>query len=157
MTTVPDRETVRNWIDRDIVQQIEEVSDPGEEFNYLVQLSGMNFHVGKAAESGSLSIASTIEFDPETLALLMAEQDTRRTLLTHFENVLTTAPGWYTFVDADGGMGCTFREMRSIRLEYRIYPDGATQHELMTGLIDMANALVFLRDMITEMAANADQ
>lgn len=86
----------------DIVWQVEKISEQSEVFNYFVQLSGMNVHIGKAAESLSFSIASTIEFDPETLTKLTQEQDKRRTLLTHFENVLTTALDWYMFIDVNG-------------------------------------------------------
>ncbi|NHN48070.1 hypothetical protein G9464_10725 [Halostella sp. JP-L12] len=157
MTQDIDKQTVRNWIDDDLVQRIEDVTDGDEAYNYLVQVSGMNFHIGRVRGTGPISVASTIEFDPETVALLMEREEKRRDLLTRFERVLTIAPGWYTFLDGAGNPGCNFTEMRSIRLEYRIYPDGASQHALMNGLIDMANALVFLRDVMTSLAEAADE
>lgn len=142
------RERVEEWIDEDIVEYVEEISDEGSLFNYLVQMSGLNFHIGQTTPDGPLSIASTVQFDPQTLELLIERDTERKDLLTQFENALTAAPGWYTFIGGDGNPGCNFQQMQSIRLEYRIYPDGASQHALMNGLIDMANAVVFLRDTV---------
>lgn len=68
----------------------------------------------------------------------------RRRLKTEIESVLTNAPGIFNYQDFEGE-NCAFEDAVSISLEYRIYPDGLSQHELINGVVGIANALRYVR------------
>lgn len=145
---------VERWLDVDFIADVERLPDEESEFNQLVQLSGFGFHVIKTESGGPLSLVSTLEFNEDQLELLLGHERERFNLLTQFRRALTRSPGWYKYVDENGTVGCSFRNMRAIQLEYCIYPDGASQQTLLDGLLDMANALVLLRDGVDTAVAS---
>ncbi len=54
--------------------------------------------------------------------------------------MLAAAPGFYTFLD-DEGDPCDFPHVHSILLEYRLYPDGASQQALMASVMATASTM----------------
>lgn len=92
-----------------------------------------------------IRITANREFDPGLLASLTEEDmgHDRRRLKTEIEAVLTNTPGIFNYQNRTGE-NCKFEEARSIELEYRIYPDGLSQHELITGIVSIANALRYV-------------
>lgn len=80
----------------------------------------------------------------------------RRRLKTEIESVLANAPGVFNYHDFDGE-NCAFEDALSISLEYRIYPDGLSQHELINGVVGIANALRYVHQREEQMQEEIEE
>lgn len=98
-----------------------------------------------------IRIAGERKLDPGLLATLSDQQRYRRRLQTEIESVLTNTPGIFRYMDADGNI-CAFEDAETLILEYRIYPDGLSQHELMTGITAIASALQYVNEREEKLA-----
>lgn len=90
-----------------------------------------------------IRIAAEREFDPGLLSTLTDQKRHRRRLQTEIESVLTNTPGIFLYQDLDGE-ACAFEDAKKLVLEYRIYPDGLSQHELISGITAIASALRYV-------------
>lgn len=101
------------------------------------------------------------DFDPGLMWNLLNEENEyhiqrRRDLQSSIEAILADSPGIFSYRNKDNEP-VRFEEAKSIILEYRLYPDGLSQHELINGIVGIANALLYidrreelLRDEITD-------
>lgn len=149
-----DESQIRDWLDPDVVEQIQSVDD-GNRFNLNVKISGLNVNIMKPRENGPTIIISQITPGAATLANLVDRKTDREHLQTLLGSVLTNSPGVYNFLDSEGA-SCDFEDLRTIRIQYHIYPDELPQHSLMNGLMDITSALVFIQNSIAQYSDNLD-
>lgn len=107
---------------------------------------------------GPVRIVAVEEIGVGKLANLVPEEDLelserlrhdqrRRDLQTQLEALLSNTRGTYNFLD-DDQKPCQMIDMRYIGIDYRIYPDAFSQHELMNGLLDIDRALRYTHERI---------
>lgn len=141
----PDR--IREWIDDDLVEEVERLPDEAAEYNFAVQLSGMIIHVIKQRPGGPLLLGQQIEFDDAIRTRIREMPDPRRNaLVARIREALMQIPVVYGFQD-ERDANVAFEEMHHIFIEHRIYPDEATQGALMGGLIAVWKGLRYLDDI----------
>ena len=88
------------------------------------------------------------EFEPGLLATLddrssdnQYQQDNeRQQLLEEVEWALNGAPGISWFTDWEGNPCAPGEAVEGVKIEYRIYPDAVSQHELLNSIVEIANA-----------------
>lgn len=129
-------------------------------YRYDVELSTtyreVTIHMTR--RGGPVRIVAIEEVDAAKLANLVPEADLdfseryrhdrlRRDLQTQLDALLSNTRGTYNFLNDDHDP-CQMIHMRYVGIEYRIYPDGFTQHELMNGLLDIDRALRYTHERI---------
>lgn len=141
-------ETLREWIDDELVAKVERTSDPAAEFNLLLEMSNLNIHVIRRRSDGPVLIGQEIAYDEgiQTRIQQLSAED-RNELIARIRETLTTVPVIYGFTDADG-MNVQFQDLDHIFLECRIYPDELSQGQLMARLIDVWKAMRYLDDLV---------
>ena len=149
-------ETVRKWIDQDLVDQVEQYPDEMAEFNFTVEISNLLLHIIRRQPDGPILIGQEIEYDEEIRARIQALSDSSRNdLVARVRETLTSSPVVYGFHDQQGN-NVRFQELHRIFVEHRIYPDVLNQHTLMSGLIDVWKILRYVDDIITLIDAVED-
>jgi len=140
---------VREWIDDELVEEVDQMPDEAAEFNYTVQMSGLLIHVIKRRPGGPLLVGQEIEFSEEIRQRIrsMSEPD-RGTLVSKIREVLMDVPVVYGFRD-EHDANVAFEDMMRIFVEQRIYPDEANQQELMHALVGVWKVLRYLDDIWT--------
>ncbi|SIR15093.1 hypothetical protein SAMN05421858_1611 [Haladaptatus litoreus] len=146
-------EQVEEWLDEDVVQDVQRVSDDETEFNFQLRLARLPLHIIKEETWGPLRLVSKNAFDTDRTMELKQDDRSRQELLARIGPVLAATPGFYTFLDEEG-ISCDFAEAHSIQLEHRIYPDGASQQATMEGLMNLATAVRYLQNTIAVMLQN---
>ncbi|WP_224450087.1 hypothetical protein [Haloprofundus salilacus] len=150
MTRHISSDQVRSWLDDQVVRDVQRVSSDESEFNFQVELSRLPLHVIKEETWGPIRLVGNNAFDTDDVRGLVENDEQREELLTRFGPVLAATPGFYTFLDEEG-VSCPLAEAHSIQLEHRIYPDGASQQALMSGLMAIATAMRYLQNTVAEM------
>jgi hypothetical protein len=143
-------EQVESWLDENVVRNVDRITEPETEFNIQFDLSRLPLHVIKEETWGPLRLVGKNAFDTDRTRAIIEDDDQRRELLAHIGPGLTATPGFYTFLDADG-IVCEFANVHQIQFEHRIYPDGASQHALMSGLINLAMSMRHVQNAVAEM------
>ncbi|WP_227354260.1 hypothetical protein [Haladaptatus salinisoli] len=143
-------EQVEAWLDENVVQDVQRVSDDETEFNVQLRLAQLPLHIIKEETWGPLRLVSKNAFDTDRTMLLKEDDRDRQELLTRIGPVLAATPGFYTFLDEES-VSCDFAEAHSIQLEHRIYPDGASQQAVMEGLMSLATAMRYLQNTVASM------
>jgi len=147
MDTDPDQ--VREWLDQDLVEDVERVPDEAAEFNFVIRISGLFVHVVKRQQGGPLIIGQEIEFDDEIQARIRGLSDVEASeLVARIREALMETPLIYGFRD-ENGANVAFRDVHNILLEYRLYAAEANQQSLMQGLIDVWKSLRYLDDIVS--------
>ena len=143
-----DSAQVRDWIDNELVGNVEQIPDEAAEFNFAIEMSEMLIHIIKRRQDGPLLIGQQIEYDDEIRSRVrsLSEAD-RNDLVARIRETLTTVPVVYGFHDEHGN-NVRFGDMYRIFLEYRIYPGAMSQHVLMQGLVDVWKAMRYLDDIV---------
>ncbi|WP_458204623.1 hypothetical protein [Haladaptatus sp. NG-SE-30] len=149
-------EQVEAWLDENVVQDVQHVSDDETEFNIQLQLARLPLHIIKEETWGPLRLVSKNAFDTNRTRMLVEDDQDRKELLSRIGPVLAATPGFYTFLDEES-TACDFAEAQSIQLEHRIYPDGASQQAVMEGLMNLATAMRYLQNIIASMLQNRQQ
>ncbi|WP_254532940.1 DUF2299 family protein [Natrinema gelatinilyticum] len=155
MTDVdPDR--IREWIDDDLVEAVEPMTDESAEFNYTIQMSNMILHVIRRRPDGPVHIGQEIEYDEEFRDRIRAmDEADRNDLVARVRETLSSLPVIYGFRGTTGD-NVRFVDMKRVFLEYRIYPDGLSQHELMSGLVGVWKAMNYL-DTLPQLADSVEK
>lgn len=146
MTTHVSAEQVRWWLDEDAVQDVTPHASEDTEFNLEVTLSRLPIHLIKEAQSGPVRVVGRSAFDTERARRLVREEASRTGLLDQIGPVLATTPGFYTFLDEDGG-SCRLRDAEALQMEHRIYPDEATQQALMDSVMAVATGMRYVQNV----------
>ncbi|RBI58544.1 hypothetical protein DMJ13_26660 [halophilic archaeon] len=144
-----DAEQIQQWIDDELVENIEQVPDNAAEFNFAIEMSNILVHVVQRQSDGPVIIGQQIEYSEDIRSRIqnLSEAD-RNDLVARIRELLTEVPVIYGFHNQNGE-NVIFKDMSQIFLEYRIYPDGLSQHSLMTGLVDVWKAMRYLDDIVT--------
>lgn len=138
---------VERWLDDRVVQEIERTAENAAEFSIRFRLSHIPLNVIKEDTWGPLRIVGRAAFDTERTAAVIADPDQRRELLARVGPVFAATPGFYTFLDAEES-STNFPNVDSIQFEHRLYPDGASQQELMSGLMAIATAIKYVQNVV---------
>ncbi|WP_458190176.1 DUF2299 family protein [Haladaptatus sp. NG-WS-4] len=151
MSETIDAEQIRQWIDDDLVEEIERVPDNAAEFNFLIEMSNILVHVIRRESTGPVIIGQQIEYSDDIRSRIRNLPDSdRNELVARIRELLTEVPVVYGFHDEHGD-NVRFKDMKQIFLEYRLYPDALSQHALMSGLVDVWKAMRYLDDIVTLM------
>lgn len=153
---------VERWLDEDLLDEVSEIEvdkDEDVDYKFGVMFAGLGLNIIKrksGSESSPLLIASKMELSREhldTFSRLSGVQ--RNDIISQIGAVLTNSPGIYRFTD---GMGndVDFESLRAIRIEHRIYPDSLSQDRLMNSIIDVVNALVYVRMVFSTYLSNLE-
>lgn len=142
-------ETIRGWIDDDLVDRAEEYPDEMAEFNFTVGISNLLVHVIRRQPDGPILIGQEIEYGEDIRARIQGlSENSRNELVARVRETLTASPVVYGFHD-ETGSNVRFEELQRIFIEHRIYPDELSQHTLMNGLIDVWKVLRYVDDIVT--------
>ena len=147
MTTHVSVEQVRWWLDEDAVQDVTVHQGEETEFNLRVTLSRLPIHLIKEDERGPIRVVGRSAFDTERARRLVREEASRTELLDQIGPVLATTPGFYTFLDEDGG-ACRLRDAEALQMEHRIYPDEACQQALMDSVMAVATGMRYVQNVL---------
>lgn len=137
------------WLidEKDYVQSFTKSVSPWGSFEFEIDLSGdgvPNMIIKNRSFRSPIIIVGSYEFDPGLLASIMENPTKQQALKDEIQYGLSNAPGIYSFIDEHGQI-CHFEKAREFKMEYRLYPGGVNQHNLINGIIELASALKFIR------------
>ncbi len=145
---------VRHWLDDTAIRSVTPHTDEETAFNCQVELSQLPVHVIKEAEFGPVRIVGRSGFDTERARDLLRDDRRRAELLEYVGPMLAATPGFYTFLD-EAGAACRLREAETVQVEYRVYPNGASQQALMDGIMAIATSMRYVRNAVAAVAEAA--
>ncbi|TYL37755.1 hypothetical protein CV102_15565 [Natronococcus pandeyae] len=143
---------VREWLDDTAIGAVTRHSDEETAFNFQVELSQLPVHVIKETEFGPIRIVGRNGFDTDAARTLLRDDQRRSELLQYVGPMLAATPGFYTFLDEEG-TSCELRDAETIQVEYRVYPDGASQQALMDGIMSIATSMRYVQNVIAAVSA----
>lgn len=152
MSTHVSETQVREWLDDTAISTVTRHSDEETAFNFQVELSQLPVHVIKEIEFGPVRIVGRSGFDTDAARTLLRDDQRRSELLQYVGPMLAATPGFYTFLDEEGS-SCELRDAETIQVEYRIYPDGASQQALMDGIMSIATSMRYVQNVIAAVSA----
>ncbi len=138
---------VEKWLDERVVQDVKRTTEEAAEFSIQCRLSHIPLNVIKEDTWGPLRVVGRAAFDTERTAAVIENPDQRRELLARIGPVFAATPGFYTFLD-EAESATEFPNLDSIQFEHRIYSDGASQQELMSGLMAIATAIKYVQNVV---------
>lgn len=150
------KEQIRGWLDEDlqIISRIERKDSENVEFRYIIWCKNFNINLFKTKKEGPLILASESMFPRKYLDVLQGSGQNH--FISQVTSILTLTPGFYTFTDGDRN-STNLNNMEAIYLEHRIYPDSATQQELMNSIIDIFTALMYVHSIIDQVTKNKEK
>lgn len=149
MTDSIDAARIREWIDDDLVAEVDRMPDEAAEFNLLVDVSNIQIHVIRRDPDGPLLIGQQLEYDEEIRRRIQSlSSGSRNELVARIRETLTTAPIIYGFHDMHGN-NVRFAETHRVFVEHRIYPGAIDQQALMDGLLEVWRVMRYLDDVVT--------
>ena len=143
---------IREWLDETAIRDVTTHADEETEFNLQVELSRLPVHVIKEDEFGPVRIVGRSGFDTERTRELLRDDQRRGELLRYIGPMLAATPGFYTFLDPEG-TACQLRDAETVQVEYRIYPDGASQQALMDGIMSIATSMRYVQNIVATVGA----
>ncbi|ADJ16171.1 hypothetical protein [Halalkalicoccus jeotgali] len=148
-------EQVEKWLDDRVVRDVERTTENAAAFSIQCRLSHIPLNVIKEDTWGPLRIVGRAAFDTERTAAVIENPDQRYELLARIGPVFAATPGFYTFLDEEG-TSTEFPTLDSIQFEHRIYADGASQQELMAGLMAIATAIKYVQNTVAAIRRRED-
>jgi hypothetical protein len=146
-------EQVHEWIDTDLVEGVDPVTDEHAVFNFLVQMSGVFVHVVRREPGGPLIVGQDLEFDDRIRSRIGEMAPSKRgELLARIREALMADPVVYGFQN-EGGESVAFEEVHHVFVERRLYPDAVTEGALMDALVGVWKAIRYLDDVWSLMDA----
>ncbi|WP_408959174.1 hypothetical protein [Natrinema sp. 74] len=142
---------VRHWLDETAIRDVTRHTDEDTEFNFQVELSRLPIHVIKEDEFGPIRVVGRSGFDTERAKNLLRDDRRRSELLEYVGPMLAATPGFYTFLDEEG-TACQLREAETVQVEYRVYPDEASQQALMDGVMSIATSMRYVQNAVAAVA-----
>lgn len=146
---------IRHWLDDAVVRSVTGHDEEETAFNLQIELSRLPLHVIKDEPWGPVRIVGRSGFDSDRTRSLLRNAERRSEFLQLAGSTLATTPGFYTFLDADGE-SCQLRRAETIQVEYRLYPDEASQQALMEALMAIASSMRYVQNVVAAIAAEAD-
>lgn len=157
MTSEIGVDQVYNWIDEELVDNVDQVPDEEAIFNFAIEMSNIIIHVVRRTPTGPLIVGQQIEYDDQIRSRIQElSQAEKSDLVTRIRETLTTVPGVYGFHDKRGN-NVKFEDMHRVFLEHRIYSDAIEQQALNSSLIDVWKALRYLDDIMSLMDSVENQ
>lgn len=148
MTEEITAETIRGWIDDDLVASVERMPDDAAEFNFTVEISNILIHIIRRQPGGPILVGQEIEYgDDIRLRIQQLSEADRNALVARIRETFTPLPVVYGFRDEHGN-NVRFGDVHRIFLESRIYPDALGQNILMNRLIDVWKAMRYVDDIV---------
>ncbi|MFB6282523.1 MAG: DUF2299 family protein [Halobacteria archaeon] len=148
------QERVVDYLDDQVVDVIETVSEQGIEFNVSLNVGGMGAHIIRERDDGPLIVVGVIRLEGEHLELFMdLSENQRMNYLSQIGAVLTNSPGLYRFTDGEGN-DVDYGRLEAVRVEDRIYPDGFSQDRLMNSVYDLIQSLYYVKTMTNVFMSN---
>jgi hypothetical protein len=152
MATHVSETQVREWLDDTAISDVTRHTDEETAFNYQVELSRLPVHVIKETEFGPVRLVGQSGFDTDAAKTLLQDDQRRGELLKYVGPMLASTPGFYTFLDEER-TSCELQNAETIQLEYRIYPDGASQQALMDGVMSIATSMRYIQNVTAAVSA----
>lgn len=148
---------VRDWLDETAIRDVTQHDDEETAFNFQIELSQIPVHVIKEEPFGPIRIVGRSGFDTERTKALLRDDQRRGELLKYIGPMLASTPGFYTFLDPEGA-ACQLRNAETVQVEYRVYPDGASQQRLMDGIMSIATSMRYIQNVVAavSIAENID-
>lgn len=143
---------VREWLDETAIRDVTAHTDEETAFNLQVELSQLPVHVIKEDEWGPVRVVGRSGFDTERSKDLLRDDQRRSELLEYVGPMLAATPGFYTFLDS-AGESCRLRRAETVQVEYRLYPDGASQQALMDAVMAIATSMRYVRNVVAVVGA----
>lgn len=142
---------VEGWLQQlpaEVITNVEQIPDNSAQFNFIVETGSLNVNVALPERDGPLLIGTQATLGGD---LIDAVHEQRTRFFAEIEAVLTNAPGIYAFTDENGD-SVSNEEFTTVTLRYWVYPDGATQHSVVNGILDILSAVSYVRDTANRMA-----
>lgn len=147
-------EKVKEWVDKELIQEVHEVDHKGMyEFSLYLKTGAYGIHVYKVSETGPLIIETDVSLPPEIKTMLIDHPDSSH-VETLLISVLTNSPGRYAILDKEG-KACKIEEVDKIKLEKRLYPD-VTQQQFMDSVMGIISASRFSAKVLEQYKRNID-
>lgn len=145
---------VMDALDTRMVEDVEEIDEPGTVFNVGMTVGGMGIHLVQDHGGGPLIVVGAMALDGEHLETFQRLSDSQRmNFLSQIGAVLTNSPGLYRFTDGAGN-DVPYDDLEAVRIEHRIYPDGFSQDRMMNGVFDVVQALYYVKTMTNVFMSN---
>ena len=148
MATLVSEEQVRQWLDESVVQDVTRHTDDETAFNLELQLSRLPIHLIKEDATGPVRVVGRSGFDTDHSRKLLREDEKRGELLRYVGPMLAATPGFYTFLDEEG-VSCALEDAETLQVEYRLYPDGASQQALMDAIMTIGTSMRYVQNVVT--------
>ena len=152
MSTHVSETQIREWLDDTAINDVTRHTDEETAFNYQVELSQLPVHVIKETEFGPIRLVGQSGFDTDAAKTLLRDDQRRSELLKFVGPMLASTPGFYTFLNEEKA-SCELRNAETIQIEYRIYPDGASQQALMDGIMSIATSMRYVQNVTAAVSA----
>ncbi|MFC4543743.1 hypothetical protein ACFO5R_17590 [Halosolutus amylolyticus] len=146
---------VRDWLDDTAIRDVTRHADEDTEFNFQIELSRLPVHVIKEEPFAPIRIVGRSGFDTDRAKDLLRDDRRRSELLEYVGPMLASTPGFYTFLDPEGA-ACQLRDAETVQVEYRIYPDGASQQRLMDGVMSIATSMRYVQNVVAAVSAGEE-
>ena len=136
---------VENWLGRLpglVIASIEQVPDSDAEYNFLVRdEAGRSVNVIRTEDDGPLLIGANLTFDDQVLAAVQRNADRFHVAVG---SVLTNTPGAHSYTN-EHGQSVPEDDFTTISLRHWIYPDGLTEHELNSTIIEFLQTMAYIQ------------
>lgn len=130
------------------------------QYDITLSTSHREITIHRTHRGGPIRIVAIEEIDVAKLGNIVPEPDLdpgerqmrakmRRNLQTQLDALLATTRGTYNYLD-DNQDPCQLADMRYIGIEYRIFRDAFSQHELMNSILDIDRALRYTHQRIDD-------
>jgi hypothetical protein len=126
----------------ELVASIGQDPDPGAGFSFVVRADPVDVHVIGPGGEGPLEITATVAFSGDALSAIRARP---HRFFVETRAVLAGAPGFHRLTDGEGN-DADPDAFAAVALHHYIYPDGASKHAVLTGVIDLVAAAGHLHD-----------
>ena len=139
-------DTIEEWIDDELVESVERVDTDEDVFRYSIVFDD-EIEIRQETEGGPIIVEANYEFRDERRTALLADEDLCYTYVTNVVKILNDAPGFYQYFGPNGEVGVRIGNADVVRIHHRIYPNGATQQELMGSLTNIVISMISIRDL----------
>jgi hypothetical protein len=119
-----------------LVASVGQASEPDAAFAFVVRADPVDVTVAAPDAEGPLVIRSTLTFSAEVRAAIQRDPDR---FLTEARPVLASTPGIHRLTDGEGS-DVDAESLSAVRLRHYVYPDAASKHEVLTGVLDLMSA-----------------
>ena len=124
------------------IKQYQQVQDPAAEYNFAIESSGgIVIHVIKNRPAGPLEILGRVFLPNDVLQVVRGSRQLQ--FMGEIGAVLVNAPGVHRYIDQNENT-VSIDQFEGVELRHWIYPDGVSQHGLMTAIVDFVTALSYI-------------